>query len=412
MSLKIEHAHLVLPYQVLQDAWLISREGKITAYGCGVSPQQTFSTVLDAKGQYLTPGFVDLHVHGGAGADFRDGEEAAFVRAMQAHLAGGTTTMLATVSSTTLEGTLESLRIYEAMRQREAQLPPLPRLAGVHLEGPYFSQKERGAQDETIIRLPDAAEYERILEQAPCLRRWSIACELPGALELGERLHKRGIMASVGHSDATTAQVYEAFERGFHSVTHLYSGCSVLHRNGPHREGGVVEAAFLIDEMDVEVIADGVHLPPDFLRLIYKIKGPEHIALITDSIRAGAADVPEGTVVYDDICSSAWILPGEGTQMWERFKRILRAAVHRCTGWMCSTVSHWRCATGATGQAWRKAANISLRTVAVPATASLRVHFDTCERYKKARPEASLPRALRSYRKVYFFHTIIFFVAL
>lgn len=98
--------------------------------------------------------------------------------------------------------------------------------------------------------------------------------------------------------------------------------------------------------------------------------------------------------------------------MWERFKRILRAAVHRCTGWMCSTVSHWRCATGATGQAWRKAANISLRTVAVPATASLRVHFDTCERYKKARPEASLPRALRSYRKVYFFHTIIFFVAL
>lgn len=126
MSLKIEHAHLVLPYQVLQDAWLISREGKITAYGCGVSPQQTFSTVVDAKGQYLTPGFVDLHVHGGAGADFRDGEEAAFVRAMQAHLAGGTTTMLATVSSTTLEGTLESLRIYEAMRQREAQLPPLP----------------------------------------------------------------------------------------------------------------------------------------------------------------------------------------------------------------------------------------------------------------------------------------------
>lgn len=207
---------------------------------------------------------------------------------------------LADVRAVRLAPKYNVLRIYEAMRQREAQLPPLPRLAGVHLEGPYFSQKERGAQDETIIRLPDAAEYERILEQAPCLRRWSIACELPGALELGERLHKRGIMASVGHSDATTAQVYEAFGRGFHSVTHLYSGCSVLHRNGPHREGGVVEAAFLIDEMDVEVIADGVHLPPDFLRLIYKIKGPEHIALITDSIRAGAADVPEGTVVYDD----------------------------------------------------------------------------------------------------------------
>ena len=220
--------------------------------------------------------------------------------------------MLATVSSTTLEGTLESLRIYEAMRQREAQLPPLPRLAGVHLEGPYFSQKERGAQDETIIRLPDAAEYERILEQAPCLRRWSIACELPGALELGERLHKRGIMASVGHSDATTAQVYEAFGRGFHSVTHLYSGCSVLHRNGPHREGGVVEAAFLIDEMDVEVIADGVHLPPDFLRLIYKIKGPEHIALITDSIRAAVKRVSPEKFLLGEVWEDATTKYGFG----------------------------------------------------------------------------------------------------
>ncbi len=105
------------------------------------------------------------------------------------------------------------------------------------------------------------------------------------------------------------------------------------------------------------------------------------------------------TLGYLQLCMD---IAREGTQMWERFKRILRAAVHRCTGWMCSTVSHWRCATGATRQAWRKAANISLRTVAVPATASLRVHFDTCERYKKARPEASLPRALRSYRKVYF----------
>lgn len=108
--------------------------------------------------------------------------------------------MLATVSSTTLEGTLESLRIYEAMRQREAQLPPLPRLAGVHLEGPYFSQKERGAQDETIIRLPDAAEYERILEQAPCLRRWSIACELPGALN---SVYTRSGQNSTPNSNAT-----------------------------------------------------------------------------------------------------------------------------------------------------------------------------------------------------------------
>lgn len=300
MDLKIEHAKLILPYQVLNDAWLTCHEGRIVAYGCGDSPQQTFSKVIDAKGRYLSPGFVDLHVHGGAGADFRDGEEAAFVQAMQAHLAGGTTTMLATISSASLPVMQQSIRVYRAMQEKEEQLPALPRLAGIHLEGPYFSKKEKGAQDEALIRLPEPAEYESVLQEAPCLRRWSIACELPGALELGALLHRKGIMASIGHSDATTSQVYEAFAHGFGSVTHLYSGCSVLHRNGPYREGGVVEAAFLIDEMDVEVIADGIHLPPDFLRLIYKIKGAEHIALITDSIRAGASDIPDGTVVYDD----------------------------------------------------------------------------------------------------------------
>lgn len=301
MSLLIQNARLVLPYHILEGAWLVCEEGRIARYGNTSLRQETFSETLDAGGCLLCPGFVDLHVHGGAGADFRDGTEQAFLRAMQAHLAGGTTTMLATLSSASPDTTLQSIGVYRQLLEKERQLPPVPRLAGMHLEGPYFSQKEKGAQDPALIRLPDPAEYMRILEQAPFLRRWSIACELPGALELGSLLHARGIGASIGHSDATTEQVYRAFEHGFCSVTHLYSGCSTLHRNGPFREGGVVEGAYLIDEMDVEVIADGVHLPPDFLRLIYKIKGPDHIALITDSIRAGASDMPEGAEVYDDL---------------------------------------------------------------------------------------------------------------
>lgn len=300
MRLLIDHARLILPYHILPDAWLLCEEGRIAGYGRGSAPQDGYDARLDVNGDYLSPGFVDLHVHGGAGADFRDGDEASFVTAMRAHLAGGTTTMLATLSSAAPETILQCLDVYGEMLKRQAELPPLPRMAGVHLEGPYFSQKERGAQSGDLIRLPDPAEYERILQRAPFLRRWSIACELPGALELGSLLHKRGIGASIGHSDATTEQVYRAFEHGFRSVTHLYSSCSTLHRNGPYREGGVVEGAYLIDEMDVEVIADGVHLPPDFLRLIYKIKGPDHIALITDSIRAGAADISEMAEVYDD----------------------------------------------------------------------------------------------------------------
>ena len=300
MRLLIEHTRLILPYHVLPDAWLICEDGRIADYGeCGAS-QPAHDVRLNGKGNYLSPGFVDLHVHGGAGADFRDGDEASFITAMRAHLAGGTTTMLATLSSAAPETILKCLDVYDNMLKREAALPPLPRMAGIHLEGPYFSQEQKGAQDSGFIRLPDPVEYERILQKAPFLRRWSIACEMPGALELGSLLHKRGVGASIGHSNATTAQVYRAFEHGFRSVTHLYSSCSTLHRNGPYREGGVVEGAYLIDEMDVEVIADGVHLPPDFLRLIYKIKGSDHIALITDSIRVGAADASELAEVYDD----------------------------------------------------------------------------------------------------------------
>lgn len=300
MSLCICNAKIILPYRVLESAWLTSRQGRIEDFGDGPVPQRTFSEVIDAQGAYLAPGFVDLHVHGGAGADFRDGEEAAFIQAMRAHLAGGTTTMLATISSTSRKAILKSVDTCLQMQRHPERLPPLPRMAGVHLEGPYFSTKQKGAQDEAFIRLPDEQEYEEILAAAPCLRRWSIACELPGALELGRRLHQKGIMASIGHSDATTAQVCDAFNQGYKSVTHLYSSCSTLHRNGPYREGGVVEGAFLIDEMDVEVIADGIHLPPDFLRLIYKIKGPDHIALVTDCIRPGATAAHDGDIAYGD----------------------------------------------------------------------------------------------------------------
>lgn len=301
MHLLVKNAKLIFPHTIMQNGWLLTENDQIVDFGAGAydgacCPDQT----IDADGRYLSPGFVDIHVHGGGGADFRDCDLDASLTALRVHLKGGTTTIFPTISSVGLDATLDSIHSYNELKKHESDFSGIPNLAGMHLEGPYFSYEQRGAQDESFLRNPDPSEYLRILESSEHIRRWAIACELPGALELAGELRRRGIVASIGHSNATTAQVYNAFAAGFSCVTHLYSGCSVIHRNGPFREGGVVEGAFLLDELDAEVIGDGIHLPPDFLKLIFKVKGYDHIALITDCIRAGGMDNAEGTEVFDD----------------------------------------------------------------------------------------------------------------
>lgn len=300
MKTLIKNARLIFPYSVSKSlGWLEIDGGYISAFGIG-EKSGGCDAIIDAEGMYLSPGFVDIHVHGGGGADFRDAEEKSTLTALHTHLAGGTTTIFPTLSSTSQSELFECIASYDCIKENELSYSGIPNLAGLHLEGPYFSLVQCGAQNPDLIRKPDPREYMKVLEATANIKRWSVACELDGAMELGRVLSSKGICASIGHSDATTAQVFEAFQNGFSSVTHLYSGCSMLHRNGPYREGGVVEGAFLIDDMDVEVIADGIHLPPDFLKLIFKIKGMEHVALITDCIRPGGLRGKDAEEVYDD----------------------------------------------------------------------------------------------------------------
>lgn len=301
MNLLIENARIVFPDAVSEPGWLTALDGRILDYGVGgYAANGSFETRIDAKGAYLAPGFIDLHVHGGGGADFRDADEDAFLTVLKTHIQGGTTTIFPTISSAGIEDMLASLECYNNVKAREAAFSSIPNLAGIHLEGPYFSYEQRGAQDDAFLHAPNPAEYRRILEASGHIRRWSIACELPGANELAVLLRSKGIVASIGHSNATIAQVREAVQNGFSCVTHVYSGCSIVHRNGPFREGGVVEGAFLLNDLDVEAIGDGVHLPPDFLKLVIQVKGRDRVALITDCIRAGGMDLPEGTEVFDD----------------------------------------------------------------------------------------------------------------
>jgi N-acetylglucosamine-6-phosphate deacetylase len=162
----------------------------------------------------------------------------------------------------------------------------------MHLEGPYFAMAQRGAQDPRYIRDPDPAEYEAIVKRAPFIKRWSAAPELKGAFAFGDFMCAHNVLPAAAHTDAIYEDVIQAFDHGYTLATHLYSGMSGVTRRNAFRYAGMIESAFIIDDMDVEIIADGVHLPTPLLKLIMKIKGPSRIALITDAMRA--AGLPPG----------------------------------------------------------------------------------------------------------------------
>jgi len=267
--------------------------------------------VIDAEGRYVAPGFIDLHIHGGDGHDFMDGTEEAFHAIANLHARHGTTAMNPTTLSAGKEDLLKTLETYERVvaRQRaEAspgvqnghKAPPLPgsyksagaQFIGMHLEGPYFALDQRGAQDPRFIRNPDPAEYRELTTRFPGIRRWSAAPELPGALDLGDWLRSNGILAAWAHTDAIYEEIALAFEHGYTHATHLYSAMLGVTRRNAARFAGAIEAAFLIEDMTVEIIADGIHLPPPLLKLVCKIKGPDKTALITDAMRG--AGMPPG----------------------------------------------------------------------------------------------------------------------
>ena len=169
----------------------------------------------------------------------------------------------------------------------------MPNILGLHLEGPYFAYDQRGAQDPKYLRNPEPEEYEEVLKRTDRIIRWSFAIELEGADAFLKALVSHGIVSSLAHSDATSDQVFKAYENGITALTHFYSGMSGVKRVNAYRVGGAIEAGYLIDELYLEVIADGRHLPKELLQLIYKVKGSDRICLVTDSMRA--AGMPEGT---------------------------------------------------------------------------------------------------------------------
>jgi N-acetylglucosamine-6-phosphate deacetylase len=294
-KLKIFNGTIITPYRTIPNGTMIVSEGTITAVASGnVDVEDAYE--IDAKGQYIAPGFIDIHVHGGGGHDFMDGSEAAFIKIAETHAQYGTTAMLPTSLTSTHEQLLQTLSLYESANEKNIKGS---QFLGMHLEGPYFAMNQRGAQNPRYIRNPDPNEYLDILGRSASIKRWSAAPELEGAIEFGRCLKSKGILAALAHTDAIYEEVIVAFENGYTLATHLYSAMSGVTRKNAYRFAGAIESAFIIDEMDVEIIADGIHLPPPLLKLVYKIKGADKTALITDAMRA--AGMPEGESILGNI---------------------------------------------------------------------------------------------------------------
>jgi len=246
-------------------------------------------TVVDAGGKYISPGFLDIHVHGGGGYGFLRSSVDDVISCSKAHMKHGTTSIVPTISSATNELIKESL---ENIKEATSNMTKGPEILGVHIEGPYFAMSQKGGQAAEYVRNPIKEEYMSIVDSFDNILRWSLAPELPGAHEMANELRKREILLSIGHSDALFDETIKAYECGFTTVTHLYSCTSTVRRINAYRFAGIIEAAFLLDGMMVEIIADGKHLPASLLKLVYKIKGPERTCLVTDAIDvAGLKDV-------------------------------------------------------------------------------------------------------------------------
>lgn len=308
MKIVLKNGSVITQERVIYNAGVVIEDKKIKEIFQGDYTEiDDHIQIIDVNGLYISPGFIDIHTHGGGGHDFMDGTTTAIIEAAKTHMKYGTTSII----PTTTTGDKESLfKTFENIKKVKEDSGDYPNILGLHLEGPYFAYEQRGAQDPKYIKDPDPEEYTEIINYSRDIVRWTIAPERKGAIELGRILTKRGIKCSIGHSNAIYEEVLEAYENGYNLITHFYSGMSMVRRINAFRYPGVVESGYLIDDMYVEVIADGMHLPASLLKLIYKIKGPDRICLVTDSMRG--AGMPDGEYVLGNIETGQKVIVEEG----------------------------------------------------------------------------------------------------
>lgn len=289
-----KNSRVIFPDKV-RDKVIAVDNGKIADICDNFDPNEN-DTVIDCHGLYLSPGFVDIHVHGGGKKSAMSENPQDIIEMAQAHLKYGTTSIV----PTTLAAPISQLEKVTLSIKKASEACPDANILGIHYEGPYLSMQYKGAQSPENILNPKNAPPESLFDLWDKILIMGAAPECEGVLELGDELQRRGIVASVAHSAASFEQVEEAVKHGFSDVTHLYNACSSCFKTGVFRTAGVVEAGLTLDELTTQVIGDLRHLPQGLLRLIYKCKGDDKMYLITDGLEFSAADMEENTVYIQE----------------------------------------------------------------------------------------------------------------
>ena len=303
MLTQLINARILTPQGWLKDGSVLIRDGKILEVtNCDLAV--IGAQLIDVKGMYVLPGGVEIHAHGGGGRDFMECTEDAFRGAVKTHMKYGTTSIFPTLSSSTVPMIEQASETCTKM-MAEKDSPIL----GLHLEGHYLNMAMAGGQMPENIKNPDPNEYIPIVENWHCIKRWDAAPELPGAMQFGKYITGKGILASVAHTQAEFEDIRTAYEAGYTHATHFYNAMPGFHKRREYKYEGTVESIYLMDDMTVEVVADGIHVPPTILRLVYKIKGVERMCAITDALACAASDSKEAfdprVIIEDGVCKLA-----------------------------------------------------------------------------------------------------------
>jgi N-acetylglucosamine-6-phosphate deacetylase len=281
----LTNARLIFPDGIRDGLDVVVAEQKITAIR-----EQTRARgedVVDLGGNYLAPGFVDLHVHGAVGRDTMEASAEAFRAICDYHASGGTTSLLLTTATAPID---KLLKVLSTVRDSRSSIRAI---AGVHVEGPFISKAKRGAQRAEFIQDPSPAAVRQLLDYADVVKRITIAPDLPGAPEAIEDFRDHGINVSGGHSDAWDEEARAAFTRGMRSVTHTFNCMSSARRSGFYRVAGLLEFALSEPQISCELIADGHHVSATLMKMLYHAKGPGGICLVTDA--TSGAGLPDGS---------------------------------------------------------------------------------------------------------------------
>jgi N-acetylglucosamine-6-phosphate deacetylase len=273
------NGRIVLPDAVVEGRALLVKGGRIAGLA-EIGALDPAVPTVDVGGRLITPGLIDIHTHGALGHTFNEPTVEAFEAITAENARQGVTSLLATLATAPLEDLVRCME-FAAGWMRRAHTGA--QVLGIHLEGPYFSPAQKGAQDPRSLRIPDDGSADRLLAWHEFLRIVTFAPELPGALDFAQRVAQLGLLPAAGHSAATDAEVRAAMERGLRHVVHLWSGQSSTIRRGPWRTAGLLEASLAFEGLTAEIIADNRHLPPTLMRLAFKCLGPDRLCAVSDA---------------------------------------------------------------------------------------------------------------------------------